>query len=138
MRLRRQAAALLALCALVPYAVAQTYTNKNLPGVTAYSGFAGAPTAGVFAPYSYAPPPTPVAGRPPSAGGCTGLDLTGAVQSCVPVTIAGSAAAGYWLVRNGQPYWFKCVRAHRGAALRTQLSICGEQRATARKPRVSA
>ena len=57
MRLRQVAAlGLLALCALAPYAVAQTYTNKNLPGVTAYSGFAGAPTAGVFAPYSYDAP----------------------------------------------------------------------------------
>ena len=107
----RVVAALLALCTHLPHAAAQTYTNENLPGVTAYSGFAGAPTAGAVAAYTYAPPPIPVAGSPPSAGGCTGLDLAGAVQSCVPVTIAGSAAAGYWLVRQDQPYWVKCALA---------------------------
>jgi hypothetical protein len=85
--------------------VAQTYTNENLPGVNAYSFAQGAPTASIYTPYGVGfTPGTPLAGAAPGAGGCTGV---GGV--CAPVAVAGSAIAGYWLTRNGAPYWIKCV-----------------------------
>ena len=103
-------ACLLALLAGSLAAVsAQTYTNENLPGVNAYSAFSGYPTASVYAPWSGPfTAATPVAGASPTQGGCTGVGGT-----CVPVSVAGSASAGYWLTRGSgaaaQAYWFKCV-----------------------------
>ncbi len=90
---------LAALCARV--ARGQTYTNENIAGIRAYSAFAGAPSASQFAPYTYRPPPA-------SVTGCVGVGGT-----CVPVAVAGSAEAGYWLTRAGVPYWIKCVAAAR-------------------------
>ncbi len=86
---------MLALAA--PLVGAQTYTNENILSINAYSAFPGAPSASRYQPYVYASPPS-------STAGCTGVGGT-----CVPVAIAGSPTAGYWFVRGGQPYWFKCV-----------------------------
>lgn len=88
--------ALLAL-ALPRACVAQAYTNENIYGIQAYSAFPGQPSASVYAPYVYRPPPA-------STAGCVGVGGT-----CVPVTIAGSPSVGYWLLRGGQPYWIRCV-----------------------------
>ncbi len=89
---------LLLLAALCARAGAQTYTNENIAALRAYSAFPGQPTASTYAPYLYA--------APPASASCTGVGGT-----CVPVTVAGSAEAGYWLVRGGTPYWIKCVQA---------------------------
>jgi hypothetical protein len=107
---RRAPLAALLLACLLGGAAAQTYTNENLPGVTAYSAWAGAPTASTYSPYVYSPPPTPTPGAAPGAGGCTGVGRT-----CLPVTVTGNAVAGYWLTRNSSSYWIKCARAARAA-----------------------
>ncbi len=93
--------ALLAVCA--PQTCAQTYTAENAPGVTAYSAFAGSPAGSTYAPYTYNPPPSPVAGEPGPVG-CSGPG-----GDCVPVSVAGTAATGLYLMRDGAPYWFTCV-----------------------------
>jgi hypothetical protein len=94
------------LLACLATAAAQTYTNENLPGVTAYSAWSGAPSASSYSPYTTPfTAVTPTAGAAPGAGGCTGVGGT-----CLPVSVAGSSSAGYWLTRGGAPYWFKCVR----------------------------
>ncbi len=103
------AALLLAALAL---AACQTYTPETAPGVTAYSAFANGPAGGSFAPYVYSPPPNPVAGAG-SPTGCSGIGGT-----CVPVTVSGSAATGFYLSRNGAPYWFKCVPTARWCVAR--------------------
>ena len=89
-------AALLAL-ALPPFAVAQTYTNENVQGIQAYSAFAGQPSASVYTPYVYRPPPS-------STAACVGVGGT-----CVPVTVAGNPTIGFWLLRGNKPYWISCV-----------------------------
>jgi hypothetical protein len=98
-----------AALAAAPRAAAQTYTAENLPGVKAYSAFAGG-AGSVYAPYVYKPPPAGTAG-------CGG--------TCVPVAVAGSAEAGYWLTRGGRPYWIKCVAARRSAPQRARARVCG-------------
>jgi hypothetical protein len=99
--LRRVLLALATLALAARAARAQTYTNENIAGVTAYSAFAGAPSTSAYRPYAYAPPPA---------------DLSRCGGTCVPVAIAGNAAAGYWLTRGGVPYWIKCgARAARRA-----------------------
>jgi hypothetical protein len=93
-------AALLAL-ALPPRAHAQTYTNENIMGIQSYSAFAGLPSASVYTPYIYRPPPS-------STATCVGVGGT-----CVPVTIAGTPAIGFWLLRGNMPYWITCVPRRR-------------------------
>ena len=96
--------ALLAAAALLaPPARAQTYTNENLLGVQAYSAFTTGPSAANYAPYAYKPPPA-------STAGCVGIGGT-----CVPVTVAGNPAIGFWLTRGGMPYWITCVCCTRRA-----------------------
>jgi hypothetical protein len=98
------AAVVCAVALLLPRAGAQTYTSETAPGVTAYSAWSNSPAASTYAPYIYAPPPTPVAGAG-SPTGCSGVGGT-----CVPVTVVGSATTGFYLQRNGAPYWFRRVR----------------------------
>jgi hypothetical protein len=99
--LRRLLALAAALALAARGAHAQTYTNENIPGVTAYSAFQGSPSAGAYRPYSYSAPPA---------------DLSRCGGTCIPVAIAGSPSAGYWLTRGGQPYWIKCVACARAFA----------------------
>jgi hypothetical protein len=91
-------ALLAVLLSLAPPRVrAQTYTNENIMGVQAYSAFAGLPSASLYTPYVYRPPPATTAA-------CVGVGGT-----CVPVTIAGNPTVGFWLLRGNKPYWITCV-----------------------------